>query len=140
QLVFGAPTQPQCEFSDHLFDTALIAARSNTEIGFWGGGEALPALTTTHPGLTSGIGPFRWNGAMANSTDSLFAYGHWYLSQLRDVRPFTSLPYDLRQGGSVVQSGSIPWNDTTPILQIPVTPGKYELDVQDTQWYLGDQP
>jgi subtilisin family serine protease len=141
QHVFGAATQPQCDFYDHLFSTAYIAALSTTELDIWPMWSSMPVVKTTHPALTSGVGPFRWNGAFSNSPGSIYAFGNggpWFVSQLHDVRPSPSIPYDVLQGGAVVQSGSL--GDDASTLQIPVPPNTYGLDIRFNQWFLGSQP
>jgi hypothetical protein len=122
---------------DYLFETPYVAALSTTELDAWAPFDPVPVVRTSNALFTSGIGPFRWTGTMANAADFLFAsaqLGPWFVSQLHDVRPFPPLPFDLLQAGSVVESGFL--SDMTSPFQLPVTPGRYTLHVPFTQWFL----
>jgi subtilisin family serine protease len=115
KTVFGSTSSTMCSGSWPLqYATPLLRARDTRTLdGFWYYNYfASPQFSSTNRVLHSGIGPYSWYGRFQNTSN--FVVLNWdfdypFASQGRDERPATAseiLPYELYQGGSLIQSGS----------------------------------
>jgi hypothetical protein len=105
--------------------------------------DPTPVFSTDLPILSAGAGPQSWAGRFFNLPDLLYVDGNPYyhfLSQAKSVRPYGTFPYDLRQGGVVVQSGWFGSGYGANPLVTSVVPGAYELSVPFSSFHLGGQP
>jgi hypothetical protein len=147
------PASP-CTFapSDLLYGSSLIAAQDSTRLsGFLDGVAAIPRFTTTADVLPLGIGPHPWTASIVNyepspisiyPVPSLGIVLRPLLGQLGDLRPSPPVPYELRQGGALVDSGTIVLSDPGFGLlntYIPVAPGAYTLTIPFDGFYVAGQ-
>jgi hypothetical protein len=131
-----------------LATTPYLFASSNTEIkGYLHWETDYPVFTTTSQFLDWQLSPPHWFGRFQNQAQEVrlkAAKGalQWlYRQQRQDLRPYINLPYELYQGGTLVQSGTIPSARSAlmdPPISIPLPgAGRYTLTIPYAQYYIG---
>jgi len=111
-------------------------------------------FTTTGVEFHLGQPPPHWFGSFVNNESrvwlgpalgGLSGHAALFLDQSSDRRPYGALPYELYQGGTLIESGEFPavlgyWAQPDLSYIDLDDPGAYTLTITYDQYWVGDQP
>ena len=145
------PATKEVLWDSQVFKTSLLAAQDTTTVqGFLPGEFDVPVLDTDSSHMPVALPPPHWFGSFDNTETTIrlgAARGSpvWlFLNQMQDMTPHPNLPFELYQGGNLVDSGDLasvgdPGGGSSSV-SIPIAPGTNTLKVFYDKYFVDGAP